>query len=106
MERKALSNIMSSAWGFVRRNGFTMSEALTVAWRNFKLAARMKAGIVRFYYRKVDGSIREAWGTLMESRLPWTPGTGRKQNPTVKTYFDTEKNEWRRYKTANLVSVC
>lgn len=67
-ERKnRLSEIMSLAWQFVRKNGYTLSEALKKAWLNIKLKAAMRQKIVKFYYQKVDGSIREAFGTLKES---------------------------------------
>jgi hypothetical protein len=89
----------------VRRNGFTLSEALKQAWLLFKLKAKMRCGIVRFYYRKVDGSIREAWGTLADRLVPATLGTGRRPNPTVQTYYDTEREEWRCFKIANLLNV-
>lgn len=61
--RTQLSEIMSLAWQFVKRNGYTMSEALKTAWANMKLKVQMKHRIVRFYFRKVDGTIREAYGT-------------------------------------------
>ena len=80
--RTQLSEIMSLAWQFVKRNGYTMSEALKTAWANMKLRAQMKHRIVRFYFRKVDGTIREAYGTLKESILPPTQVTGRKANET------------------------
>lgn len=35
--KKNMSEIMSMAWTFVRRNGYTMSEAHNCTWRNFKL---------------------------------------------------------------------
>ncbi len=35
--KQTLSEIMTMAWQFVKRNGFTMSDALKAAWRNFKL---------------------------------------------------------------------
>lgn len=106
MKKSDLQNIMNTALGFVRRNGFTLSEALKAAWANFKLKVRMHREIVRFYFRKVDGTIREAWGTLAQHIIPETKGTDtRKPNPTIQTYFDTEKQEWRCYKTANLISV-
>lgn len=44
---------MSLAWQFVKRNGFTMSEALKLAWANIKLKAAMKQRIVKFYFRKL-----------------------------------------------------
>ena len=98
-----LSEIMRTAWQFVKRNGYTMSEALRVAWANFKLKAQMKAGIVRFYFRKVDGSLREAFGTLSEKIMPAVGESNRKSNDTVQTYYDTERQEWRCFKKANLV---
>lgn len=105
MKKSDFSAIMNAAWGFVRRNGFTLSEALKVAWANFKLKVKMHTGIVRFYFRKVDGTIREAWGTLASNLIPETKGTDRRNNPTIQTYFDTEKGEWRSYKTANLIAT-
>lgn len=65
----------------------------------------MKTGIVKFYFSKVDGSLREAYGTLKETMLPPTLGTGRKANDTLQTYFDTEKQEYRCFKKANLVKM-
>lgn len=100
--RNQLSEIMNLAWQLVKRNGFTMSEAMKCAWANIKLKAKMQKSIVKFYFRKVDGTIREAYGTLKESLLPATTGSNRKSNPTVQTYFDTEKQEWRCFKVANL----
>ncbi len=100
-----LKEIMLLAWQMVKRNGFTMKEALKTAWCNFKLKAAMQSRIVKFYFAKVDGSIREAYGTLKESLLPTTQGSGRKMNDTVQTYFDTEKGEWRCFKKANLIRI-
>lgn len=105
MKREDLSKIMSLAWQFVKRNGYSMSEALKTAWANFKLKKEMSKRIVKFYYQKVDGSIREAFGTLQEKLLPQTKGTGRKANDTLFTYFDSEKQDWRCFKRANLFSI-
>lgn len=106
MKRNVLHDIMSLAWQFVKRNGFTMSEALKVAWVNIKLKAAMKQRIVKFYFQKVDGSIREAYGTLKENLIPATSGDNRKRNDTVQVYFDTERQEYRCFKKANLISIC
>ncbi len=101
--KNQLREVMSLAWQFVRKNGYSISEALKAAWANIKLIARMKTGICKFYYQKVDGSIREAFGTLKESLLPETKSTGRKQNDTIQVYFDTEREEYRCYKRANII---
>lgn len=106
MKRNVLHDIMSLAWQFVKRNGFTMSEALKVAWANIKLKAAMKQRIMKFYFQKVDGSIREAYGTLKENLIPATSGDNRKRNDTVQVYFDTERQEYRCFKKANLISIC
>ena len=104
-KKTQLSEIMRTAWQFVKRNGFTISEALRTAWLNAKVRKAMKTGIAKFYFSKVDGSLREAYGTLKETMLPPTLGTGRKANDTLQTYFDTEKQEYRCFKKANLVKM-
>ena len=96
---------MLQAWQFVKRNGYTMSEALKVAWSNFKLKKEMTDRIVKFYYQKVDGSIREAFGTLSSKIMPETKGSNRKRNDTVQVYYDTEKQAYRCYKKANLIRI-
>lgn len=98
------ANIMRMAWQFVKRNGFSLAEALKTAWRNAKVKIAMYNGIVRFTFKKVDGSLREAFGTLKASLLPPTQGN-RRENPTLQTYFDTEKGEYRCFKVANLISI-
>lgn len=105
MNKTDLQGIMDLSWGFVKRNGFSRSEALKTAWANYLLRKKMLDGIVRFYFRKVDGTTREAWGTLASNLIPPVKGVDRKPNPTVQTFYDTEKAEWRCYKIANLISI-
>lgn len=102
-QRNQLREVFTMAWSFVKQNGFSLSEALKCAWANIKLRAKMHKGIVEFYYKKVDGSMRQAFGTLEASRMPQTSSESkRKPNASVFTYFDTEKNEWRCFKRFNL----
>lgn len=103
--KNQMSEIMKTAWSFVRKNGYTMAEALKCAWANFKLRKAMASRIVRFYFLKVDGTIREAFGTLAENIVPPVGDSDRKRNDTVQTYFDTEKEAWRCYKKANLLKI-
>ena len=106
MNKSDLRSIMQMAWQFVKRNGFTMSEALHAAWLNFKLKVALAVRIVKFYFQKVDGSIREAYGTLRSDLIPEVKGDDkRKKNDTVQVYFDTEKQEFRCFKVANLVRI-
>lgn len=105
MKTTDLREIMRLAWQMVKRNGYSMAEALRASWLNFKLRAKMRAGIVKFYYQKVSGEIREAFGTLCPDLLPETRGTERKPNPTIQVYFDTERGEYRCFKIANLTKL-
>ncbi len=102
--RNDLREVMTLAWQFVHKNGYTMSEALKTAWVNIKLRAALSRRIVKFYFQKVDGSLREAYGTLMNDRIPETKGTKKTAN-TCQVYFDTEKDEWRCFKKANLIRI-
>ncbi|MDR1223283.1 MAG: SH3 beta-barrel fold-containing protein [Tannerella sp.] len=103
--KEFLSDVMRLAWQFVKRNGFTMSRALKVARVNAKLRIAVRLQIVKFYFQKVDGSTREAYGTLSGKPVPATGGDTRKKNDTVQTYYDTERQEWRCFKKANLLSI-
>ena len=104
--KEFLSGIMTLAWQFVKRNGLSMSEALKVAWRNAKLKIAMRLKIVKFYFQKVDGTVREAYGTLAAKFIPTVAGSNdRKKNDTVMAYFDSERQEWRSFKKANLISM-
>ena len=107
--KQFLSELMLQAWAFIKRNGLSLSEALRKAWLNAKLKLALAIRIVKFYFQKIDGTIREAYGTLNLRRIPATGTTGggatRKQNDTVQNYFDTEKQEWRCFKKANLLRI-
>lgn len=105
MKRTDLSSIMREAWQLARTYALTLSEALKKAWAIFKVIQKMKQGVVSFRFEKVDGSIRQAFGTLAEDRLPKIESTSnRTKSPFVQTYFDVEKNEFRCFKKINLVA--
>lgn len=105
--KNTLRDVMNLAWQFVKKNGYSIKEALKCAWANIRLRSKMKSEIVRFYFRKVDGTIREAFGTLNERIVPAISGGGNKRtaNDTVQTYFDTEVGEFRCFKKANIINI-
>lgn len=105
MKRNVLHEIMTLAWQFVKRNGYTMSEALKCAWANMKLTRQMKDKIVKFYFLKVDGTVREAYGTLKSGLVPETGNSNKAKNDTVQCYYDTERQNWRSFKKANLIKI-
>lgn len=100
------SEIFKMMWQFIKRNGYSKAEALKCAWLNFKLRIALHARkVVKFYFQKVDGTIREAFGTLKAEALPQSSGTGRRASDLVQVYFDTERNEYRSFKKANLLRL-
>lgn len=103
--KNMLREVMTLSWQLIRKNGFSKREALKVAWANIKLRMQMKTRIVKFWYTKINGDTREAFGTLAESIVPETVGSGRRPNETVQTYWDAEKGDWRCYKKANLLRI-
>lgn len=104
MKLTDLSNIMCMAWRFYRTTRRAFAECLRLAWRNFNLVRRMRTEIVRFYFQKIDGTLREAWGGALRTDIvpPIENSISRKKNETVQTYYDTERQEWRCFKRLNL----
>lgn len=82
-----------------------MAEAMKQSWKVLKLKEALKKGVVKFYYQKLNGEIRTAWGTLKESLIPKTKGAERKKNESLITYYDNEKQAYRSFKVANLIKV-
>ncbi len=104
MKTKELSGIMHSAWAFFRISGQSFSECLRIAWRNYKLVQKMQTQIVKFYFQKIDGSCREAYGTFL-GVADQIKGDRRAKNNTVQVYYDTEKQAFRCFKKLNLLSI-
>ena len=111
--KSQMKEVMSLAWQFVRKNGYSMSEALKCAWANLKLKAALKVKIVEFYFKKTDGTLRQAFGlskrilsvkrkVLAESRMIICKciGTQRKKNTDVSrsvTLLKSHDNEKEKY---------
>lgn len=101
-----MRELMRQAWQLVKVYGFTMADAMKQAWQVLKLKSALKKGIVKFYYQKLDGTTRTAWGTLKADLIPDTAGTdNRKKNDSVMVYYDQEKASFRCFKIANLIKI-
>ena len=85
--KSLIREVMRMAWQMVKKNGYSMSEALKTAWMNIKLKAAMKERIVKFYFQKVDGSIREAYGTLERKFATRKQGHGQPQKRVTRYKF-------------------
>lgn len=79
------------------------SSALKHAWKVIKLKMQLKSGEVKFQFKKVDGTIRTALGTL---NLTVEKGEGNKTkapNFGQIAYFDLQKGQYRSFKAENLI---
>lgn len=104
--KKQMREVMNDAWRMFKVTGESFAECLKKAWLLLKLKLAMKKRTVQFFYQKVSGEVRQAFGTLDESVIANSvKGTGRKPNETLFTYFDTEKGEYRSFKKANLINI-
>lgn len=82
------------------------SVCLLKAWELYRLAQKMRQGIVKFAFQKLDGTTRYAFGTLQN--LPAGVTAGKKgKEPSYKTfaYFDTQKNAMRCFRIENLITI-
>lgn len=80
----------------------TFGDALRHAWLVVKLKVKMINHVVEFTFVKVDGSIRQAYGTLKASILPETKGIRTTPSDNF-TYFDIQRQQYRSCKIANIV---
>lgn len=103
--KNELSELMKKSWQLVKTYGISLSEAMKKVWALFKLRKAMKKGVVKFYFEKLDGTIRTAWGTLREDLIPATSGENRKKNDSVQVYYDSEKQSYRCFKIVNLIRI-
>ena len=64
--------------------------------------------IVHFQFKKADGSIRDAVGTMDWAFILnyWEPtGTGSEEHTEVIRYFDVEALSWRSFRVENFIGV-
>lgn len=105
MKTTDLSRLMSEAWRLFKVTGEAFAECLKKAWQLYKLAKAMKNSIVEFYFKKVDGTTRQAFGTLRDDLKGEIKGVERKKNDLLFTYWDTEKEAYRSFKKFNIYNI-
>ena len=103
---KKMAELMRNAWFLVRNYGMSLADAMRQAWRIFKLKSAMHKGIVKFQFLKLDGTTRDAVGTLVDEVTSKLVG-GQYYNPSPKVvaYFDCEKQEWRSFRKERLIGM-
>ena len=76
------------------------------------LQEKMMEQAIKFQYRKKDGTIRDAEGTLDRSKMDlgdgtlWEPvGQGMPEKPEFVRYWDLKSMNWRQFNVFNLLAV-
>ena len=95
------STVFKRAHQIVKNTGVKFSEALKKSWSIYRLLKTMGRKPTVFTYKKLNGEIREARGTIQHV----TSKTERKTNYAVVTYFDLNKNGVRCFRAENLLNV-
>ena len=69
-----------------------------------ELKSKLKQGPVRFAFRKKDGSLRLAYGTLDLDKIPSSNHPkGGEASPKILPFYDLEKFAWRSIQIGQLV---
>lgn len=101
------AKVMKYAWQLWKATKQQWRNCMLKAWQIYRLAKALRQGNVAFSYKKADGTIREAIGTLKNLPSGITFGGKRVTKPSYKTvvYFDTDKNAFRSFKIENLITA-
>lgn len=99
--------VMKYAHQLAKTTEYTWKICLIKAWELYRLAKNMRKGIVRFAFKKVDGTIRHATGTLYNLPAGSSINGKKMTKPSYKTfaYFDVDKSEMRCFKIENLITI-
>ena len=85
-----------------------VNEALQQTDELDNLLIQLRNRAVRFCYRKQDGTLREAFGTLkpclLEEYRAGSKSRSRSTNDCVH-YFDLERNAWRCFCPENFITI-
>lgn len=96
--------ICMNAWEYFKATGESWSKCMKKAWEIYRLRKSMRKGYVHFVYRKTNGSLREAMGTLMDIQMP-ANAKSKKQSFGTVCYFDGGKGAFRSFRVENLIGV-
>ena len=115
----AANHIRKSNPVILRGTPITPSQALKYAWWFEAFRAKLATGVYRFSYFKLDGTIREAVGTLCMDLIPedkrpkginsealnGTGGALNRAEPAagVFAYYDLDAGGWRSFRLDNFI---
>ena len=87
--------------------GYNLNQSLQKSMSVEALQFHLMNGTAHFLYRKNDGSIREAFGTLLEKVVERnTNGLGYpRKYDGLQAYFDIEDQAWRSFRYENFITI-
>ena len=106
---KAAHHLQNNDPAILRGASLDKSQALHYAWWFEDFRTKLRTGVWRFSFFKLDGSIREARGTLSPLLIPADklPSSGasldKEKSSSSFPYFDLDKQEWRSFRLDNFI---
>ncbi len=108
---KTADNLKKTRPVILKGEQLDASNALKYAWWFESFRDQLRTGVYRFSYFKIDGSIREARGTLDLSRIPAEhqpkPLSGapdvRPESYETFRYYDLDAQGWRSFRLDNFI---
>lgn len=99
------SRLFKIAHSILRRSkASSFSEALRMAWKAIKVYSQMLVGKATFTFRKANGEIRKAIGTLCN--IDYHPSGNASKGERAADcicYWDVEKNSFRSFNASTLL---
>ncbi len=101
------SELRNLAWAIRQKNpGLSQSDAETAAEKVLRLFHALQQGLVRFTFRKQNGEIRQAVGTLRPDLFVQPPKSiEQTEYLTVLRYYDIEKDAIRSLRAERILKI-
>lgn len=103
-KKKFRVRVMKYAHFLYERTQSAWSICLLKAWELYRLAKKMRKGVVKFAFLKLDGTVRHAFGTLQHQPVGATH-RGKSEQFKTFAYYDIEKHDMRCFRVENLLTV-
>ena len=84
------------------------SDCMKMAWYFMRLKRALSDGVVQFSFRKSDGSVREARGTLNGTLIPREDAPKDEQGNRTPVwsaiaFYDIDKKAWRSFRISSFI---
>ena len=87
-------------------------DSLKSAWFLIHFRDALHHGMFYFTYRKADGSVRRARGTLSQHLIPLcdvpkdsSPASAKKRSVSTFTYYDIDRKAWRSFSVTDFIAI-